>query len=73
MLDKEMQEILEEESALPKCLCCGLSFIATEDELICNSCAKKLSDVEYNVLTGKTHENIRKNRRKQNLLTATEM
>lgn len=72
MLDKEIQEILEEESEMQKCICCGLSFVQKSGEIICCECEKKLSTQEYNMLTGKVYENIRKNRRKQNLLSTME-
>lgn len=66
MTKQEIQEILEEESEMPKCICCGAKFITSEDELVCPKCSKNLSDSEYNILTGKAQENIRKNRKKQN-------
>lgn len=72
MLEKEIQEILEEEKTMQKCVCCGLSFKQKDEEVVCKKCEEKLSVQEYNMLTGKAYENIRKNRKKQAMLSATE-
>lgn len=72
MLEKEIQEILEEESNMEKCICCGLSFEQKGEEVICCKCEEKLSSLEYDILVGKAYENIRKNRKRQNLLSESE-
>jgi hypothetical protein len=35
MIEMEIQETLEEENEMQKCICCGLSFVQKSEETVC--------------------------------------
>ena len=57
---REMLEIMEEESMLPKCICCNMPFAPIHEQLICDKCGKSLNDTEYNILVGNSYKKMRK-------------